>query len=124
MYILAQSNEVFSQAAHAFDYLGVALDAAGVDRQPGQPLREVVVQFSREVPPLIFVRGDQTACKLLDLAMACLERSAALATQVFRLLAFGDVDVTANVAGKTAVRRIFRNTRAEQPSKDAVGTTH
>ena len=37
-----------------------ALESAGVDREPREALREVVVQFARKVAALVFVRGEQS----------------------------------------------------------------
>ena len=52
-----------------------ALELAGIDGQPCHALREVIVQFAREAPALVFVCGEQAAAQAQCLPLTLRRRA-------------------------------------------------
>ena len=67
------------------------LQAAEADREACQLLADVVVQVSRDAPPLAFLRGDQAAGQMLDFLMAVPQARLVLEQGLFGVFAFPDL---------------------------------
>ncbi len=118
---LLKRSQIVVQIVADLQFRQSLLQAAECDRQAGQLLAHVVVQVARDARALRIPGLDQPAGQLLDLLMAHLERGAALADPLFRILAFGDIDAAADVTRERAIGCVFRNSVIQDPAVDAVG---
>ncbi len=82
------------------------------------------MQFACQAAALVFVRRQQPAGQLLDLAVAGLEHGLALADPFFGMLSFADVDIAADVAHIAAIRCVLWSADGQQPAPGAVGFAH
>ena len=91
------------------------------DRDTSQLLADVVVQVARDPRSLDLLSPNQPAGQILNLLMTRLQFGLARASPIFGVLSFGDVDVAADIARKTAVSQVPRNAGRQQPSVATVG---
>ena len=92
--VLAEPHKPFADRPHRLRLRSVRcgeLGASGLDRQHGDPLRQVVVQFAREQRALLFVGADQSPAQIAQF--------------VLDALAFGDVAEDAECADRASGRR-------------------
>ena len=71
--VLAEAHEPLADGLHRLGLRpvsGVELGTADVDRQDGEPLAHVVVQFAREQSPLLLVRPDQAPAQIVQFLLA------------------------------------------------------
>src|SRR4051794_30644610 len=67
------------------------LDVAQGYRESGDLLIQVIMQLSRNVPPLFLLRLHQTRCQLPDLCVTPLQLLLAFSECLLRALLFGDI---------------------------------
>ena len=75
MDVLAQAHEALANRPHRLGLRAVRrgeLGAADLDRQHGEPLRQVVVQLAREHRALLLVGPDQALAQVAPLLLGAL----------------------------------------------------